>query len=87
MNEVVVVASIAAYASIIVAALTFLLTKRHGLAVQWRNEKMNHYQVLLSSLSDLAVDGTDKDDANMRFALAVENHVDAKSNKEVNHVY
>lgn len=31
---------------------------------------MNHYKVLLSSLSDLACDGTDKNEANMKFALA-----------------
>jgi hypothetical protein len=31
---------------------------------------MNHYRVLFSALSDLAVDGADKDDANKRFALA-----------------
>ena len=35
------------------------------------NLKINHYKVLISSLSDLAVDGTDKNEANMRFALAV----------------
>jgi hypothetical protein len=32
---------------------------------------MNHYKVLFSALSDLAVDGTDKRKANMQFALAV----------------
>jgi hypothetical protein len=70
MNEAIVVAIIAASASIIVAALTFFLTKRYELYVQWRSEKMNHYRVLFSALSDLAVDGADKDDANKRFALA-----------------
>jgi hypothetical protein len=50
--------------------LTFFLTKRHQLKVEWQHEKLNHYKVLLSSLSDLAVDGTDKRDANNRFALA-----------------
>ena len=70
MNEAIVVAIIAASSSIVVSALTFFLTKRYELYVQWRNEKMNHYKVLFSALSDLAVDGTDKDDANMRFALA-----------------
>ena len=70
MNEAIIVAIITAAASILVAALTFYFTKKHELAVQWRNEKMNHYKVLISSLSDLAVDGVDKDAANMRFALA-----------------
>ena len=70
MNEAIIVAIIAASASIVVAALTFYLTKRYELYVQWRSEKMNHYRILFSALSDLAVDGTDKDDANKRFALA-----------------
>lgn len=71
MNSEILVAIIAATSSLAVAAVTFYLTKRHELSVQWRNEKLNHYKVLLSSLSDLAVDGTDKDDANRRFSLAV----------------
>lgn len=70
MDAAIVVAIITASASVVVAALTFYLTKRHELSVQWRNEKLNHYKVLFSSLSDLAVDGTDKNDANKRFALA-----------------
>lgn len=70
MNDAVVVAIITAAAGVMVAALTFYLTKRHELDVQLRNEKLNHYKVLLSALSDLAVDGTDKEAANMRFALA-----------------
>ena len=57
MHGPIIVAVITACASIIVAALTFYLTKRHELAVQWRNEKLNHYKVLLSSISDLAIDG------------------------------
>lgn len=56
--------------SILVAAVTFYLTKRHQLKVEWKHEKLNHYKVLLSVLSDLAVDGTDKEEANKRFALA-----------------
>jgi hypothetical protein len=70
MNDSIVVALIAASASILVAALTFYLTKMHEHAVQLRNGKLNHYKVLFSALSDLAVDGTNKEDANMRFALA-----------------
>ncbi len=35
MNNTIVVAMITASASIIVAALTFYLTKRHELSVQW----------------------------------------------------
>ena len=71
MNDAIIVAIISVSGGLVVAAVTFYLTKRHELFVQWRNEKLNHYKVLLSSLSDLAVDGTDKDDANKRFALAV----------------
>jgi hypothetical protein len=70
MNVPIIVAVVSASASLLAAALTFYLTKRHELAVQLRNEKLNHYKVLLASVSDLAVDGTNKDDANMRFALA-----------------
>jgi hypothetical protein len=70
MSDAIVVAIIAASASVVIAALTFYLTKRHELSVQWRDAKLNHYKVLFSALSDLAVDGTDKDDANKRFALA-----------------
>jgi hypothetical protein len=70
MDHTVFVAIIGASGSILVAALTFVLTKWHQLKVEWQHEKLNHYKVLLSSLSDLAVDGTDKREANMRFALA-----------------
>ena len=70
MDHTVFVAIITTSGSILVAALTFYLTKLHQLKVEWQHEKLNHYKVLLSSLSDLAVDGTDKRDANMRFALA-----------------
>ena len=70
MDSSVIVAVVAASGSILVAAITFLLTKRHEISVKWQQEKLNHYKVLLSSLSDLAVDGTDKEEANMKFALA-----------------
>ncbi len=63
--------------SIIVALITvlggviaFILTKRHEIKSEWKKEKLNHYKVLLSSLSDLAVDGMDKNKANETFALA-----------------
>jgi len=71
MNDAIIVAIITASGGLVVAALTFYLTKRHELSVQWQKDKLNHYKVLLSALSDLAVDGTDKDNANMRFSLAV----------------
>ena len=64
MNEAILVALITVSGSIVIASLTFYLTKRHELSVQWRNEKLNHYKVLFSALSDLAVAGTDKNEAN-----------------------
>jgi len=70
MTDSIWVAFIAACASILVASLTFYFTKKHERTVQLRNEKLNHYKVLFSALSDLAVDGTDKNDAGRRFSLA-----------------
>lgn len=54
----------------LVAVFTFYLTKRHEIKAEWQKQKLNHYKVLISSISDLAVDGTDKEKANMHFALA-----------------
>ena len=71
MDTSVIVALITASSSILAAAIMFYLTKRHQWEVEWQHEKLNHYKVLLSSLSDLAVSGTDKEEANRRFALAV----------------
>ena len=68
MNDSILVAIITASGGILVAALTFYLTKRHELKVEWRHEKLNHYKTLLSGLSDLATDGTDE--ANLKFAQA-----------------
>jgi hypothetical protein len=70
MESSILVAIITVSGSILVAAVTFYLTKSHQFKVEWQHEKLNHYKVLLSALSDLAVDGTDKEDANKRFALA-----------------
>ena len=70
MNDPITVAIITAVGGIVIAALTFYLTKSNELKVEWQHEKLNHYKVLLSALSDLATDGTDKDEANMKFALA-----------------
>lgn len=71
MDSSIFVAFISVSGSIIVAALTFYKTKKNQLDVELQHEKMNHYKELLSSLSDLAVDGTDKEIANQRFSLAV----------------
>jgi hypothetical protein len=71
MNDAIVVAIISASGGLLVASVTYYLTKRHELSMQWRKEKLNHYKVLFSSFSDLAVDGTDKTEANLRLSLAV----------------
>jgi len=70
MDSAIFVAVITAAGSILVASLTFYLTKRNQLEVDRQQNKVNHYKVLLSSLSDLATDGADKDEANRKFALA-----------------
>lgn len=67
----IIVSLITVSGTILGAGLAYYLTKRQELEREWRNEKINHYKVLLSSLSDLAVDGVDKEDANKRFSLAV----------------
>jgi hypothetical protein len=71
MDNSVLVAIITVSGSVIIAGLTYYLTKKHEITVKWRQEKLNHYKVLLSSLSDLAVDGTNKDEANRNLSLAV----------------
>ncbi len=70
MDTSVFVAVITASGSILAGSLTFYLTKRHQWKVEWQHEKLNHYKVLLSSLSDLAVGGTDREESHQRFALA-----------------
>lgn len=70
MEDPILTAIITASGAIVVAALTFFLTKRHQLDMGWRQEKLNHYKSLLSAISDLAVDGIDKEKANQRFALS-----------------
>jgi len=70
MNTTIIATLITVSGSIMVAALTFYLTKKHEIKVEWQKQKLNHYKVLISSLSDLAVDGTDKEEANMKFSLA-----------------
>ena len=68
MDNSILIAIISASASILVAALTFYLTKRHQTRSEWKKEKLEHYRKLLASLSDLAVDGKNKDKANQDFS-------------------
>src|SRR5574341_44220 len=70
MDTNVLVALITVSGSILAASLTYYYTKLLQTKTEWQHEKMNHYKVLLSSLSDLAVDGKDKIEANQRFSLA-----------------
>jgi hypothetical protein len=70
MNTTIIATLITISGSIMVAALTFYLTKKHEIKVEWQKQKLNHYKVLISLLSDLAVDGTDKEKANINFSLA-----------------
>jgi hypothetical protein len=51
------------------AALSFYLTKYYERKMEWQREKINHYKVLVSAISDLASCGTD-DEANKKFFLA-----------------
>jgi hypothetical protein len=68
MDKSVLIAIITASGSVIVAAVSFYLTKRHQIKSEWQKEKLSHYRDLLSALSELAIDGTDKDKANIKFA-------------------
>jgi len=68
-NEV-LVAIITVSGSVIIVAVSYFFTKRLRRESEWRDSKLNHYKVLLSSISDLAVDNQDID-APHRFALAM----------------
>lgn len=70
MDTNIIVALITVSGSILGAGLAYFFTKKHQLEMDWRKGKINHYKVLISSLSDLAVDGTNKKEANMKFSLA-----------------
>src|SRR5437660_4462260 len=69
MNGSIQVAIITAAASIIVAAVSFILTTRQKRSDELRQRKMEHYRELLSSISDLAVKGL-SDETQARYATA-----------------
>ena len=71
MDTSIQVAIISAAASVMVAAISFVLNKRAERRDTLQQRKLEHYKELLCALSDLAVDGIDKDKANLRFARAV----------------
>jgi len=70
MDPAITVAFIAGAVSIFVAALSFWLTKRAERRDALQQRKLEHYRELLLAISDLAVDGVDKEEANRRFACA-----------------
>jgi hypothetical protein len=69
MESAIVTAIITSGSAVLVAALTFHLTKRYEIRREWRQKKLEHYKELLSAISDLAVDGIEKGEANKRFSL------------------
>jgi len=69
MSEI-FVAVISVSGSIVVAAISYFLTKRQQINAEWRASKLNHYKMLLSSISNLAVDNQDIE-AHHQFALAM----------------
>lgn len=69
MGSPIIVAIISAFGSILVASIMFFLTKRHERKAEWQQQKLQHYKALLSAISDVAFDGSDKVKANEQFAL------------------
>ena len=70
MTKEVLVAIITVSGSVIVAAVSYFLTKRHQREAEWRDSKLTHYKNLLSSISELAMDNNDID-AHRAFANAM----------------
>lgn len=70
METSIATAIITSGSAVLIAAFTFYLTKRYEIRREWRQKKLEHYKEFLSAISDLAVDGIDKDKANKRLALA-----------------
>ena len=68
MDTTILVSVITIAGSILVASITFYFSKKHELKMKWLKEKRDHYKNLLLALSDLAIDGVDKDEANQRFS-------------------
>lgn len=69
-DATIVVALLTVIGGIATAALSYFFTKQRELAAQWRENKINHYKVLLTAVSDLAGDNPGPD-VHYRFALAV----------------
>ena len=71
MNAQITVALITASASILAAAITFFLTKSKERSAQLQQRKQAQYQELLSAISDLADYSVTLEQANKKFAAAV----------------
>jgi hypothetical protein len=71
MNVQITVALIAASASILVAAITFFLTKSKERSAHLQQRKQSQYQELLSAISDLADYSVTQEQGQRRFAAAV----------------
>ena len=71
MKAEIIVALIAASASILGAAITFFLTKSRERSAQLQQRKQSQYQELLSAISDLADYSVTQADGQRRFAAAV----------------
>jgi len=71
IDSTVQVALIAAAASVITAAVTFILNKKAERKEALQQRKLKHYHELLSAISDLAIEGSDMDEANKKFCSAV----------------
>ena len=56
--------------TILSAALSYYFATKTNAEQDWRQKKVEHYRELLSAISDLAMDGKNKEKANERFALA-----------------
>ncbi len=70
MMDTVWVALITSSAPIAATVATLWLSRNNQLRLAWRKDKLDRYEELLDSLSCLAIDGEDWDQANVRFAKA-----------------
>lgn len=69
MDTSIFVATISATASIVAAAVTFLLTKRKEREAEWRKQKLEHYREFMDAMSGIV--GTDSTpEAQRRWARA-----------------
>jgi hypothetical protein len=70
MDTAIIVAFVALAGSIIVPPVSSYYLKKREIEVEWQRKRIKHYEELLSAISDLAAEKTDKDEANKRYVLA-----------------